>query len=50
MKMEHIFSLLIIVGAVVGLLTVLCLMEGLLCLLEKIFPGLGDRMIKLICR
>lgn len=48
--MEHIFSFLIIVGAVVGLLTVLCLMEGLLCLLEKIFPGLGDLMIKLICR
>ena len=48
--MEHLFSLFVIGAVIVAMGALFIVGEGILLLLDKLFPNLCDKLIDFICR
>ena len=48
--MEHLFSLLVISAVIVAMGALFIVGEGILLLLDKLFPNLCDKLVDFICR
>ena len=48
--MEHIFSLLVIGAVIVAMSGLFLIGEGIMLLLDKLFPNLEDKFVDFFCR